>query len=307
LTVYIDADACPVTRIAERIAREHGIPVTLLCDTNHQLTSDYSTVKVIGAGADAVDIALINLCHRGDIIVTQDYGVAALALGKGAKAIHQSGRWYTDENIDGLLMERHLAKKARRSGKHHLKGPAKRTEEDDKRFAESFEGLIQEAVKAESREMKIMVSACLLGENCKYNGGNNRNQRLLNLLSGYEIIPFCPEVLGGLPVPRTPAEIVNGTVINRENISVDEPFRQGAKKALEIAKKEKPDLIILQSRSPSCGAKQIYDGTFSGKLIPGHGVFAELALRSGFPVMDVEDAVASGLSELDLNTEADKS
>ena len=145
MTVYIDADACPVTRIAEEIARKHGIPVTMLCDTNHQLTSDYSTVKVIGAGADAVDIALINLCRRGDIVVTQDYGVAALALGKGTKAIHQSGKWYTDGNIDGLLMERHLAGKARRSGKHRLKGPAKRTEEDNKRFAESFERLIVQA------------------------------------------------------------------------------------------------------------------------------------------------------------------
>lgn len=146
MTIYIDADACPVTRITEDIARKDGIPVTLLCDTNHVLTSDYSTVKVIGAGADAVDIALINLCQRGDIVVTQDYGVAALALGKGARAIHQSGKWFTDDNIDGLLMDRHLAKKARRSGKHHLKGPAKRTEEDDKRFAESFERLIQEAL-----------------------------------------------------------------------------------------------------------------------------------------------------------------
>lgn len=146
MTVYIDADACPVTRIAERIAKEHGVPVVLLCDTNHQLTSEYSTVKIIGAGADAVDIALISLCKRGDIVVTQDYGVAALALGKGARAIHQSGKWYTDENIDVLLMERHLAKKARRSGKHHLKGPAKRTDEDDKRFAESFERLVWEAL-----------------------------------------------------------------------------------------------------------------------------------------------------------------
>ena len=145
MTVYIDADACPVTRIAEDIARRHGIPVTLLCDTNHQLMSDYSTVRVIGAGADAVDIALINLCRRGDIVVTQDYGVAALALGKGAKAIHQSGRWYTDENIDGLLMERHLAQRARRNGRHHLKGPPKRTEEDDIRFAESFERMISQA------------------------------------------------------------------------------------------------------------------------------------------------------------------
>ena len=146
MTIYIDADACPVTRIAEDIARKHGIPVILLCDTNHVLTSDYSTVKVIGAGADAVDFALINLCQRGEIVITQDYGVAALALGKGAWAIHQSGKWFTDDNIDGLLMDRHLAKKARRSGKHHLKGPAKRMEEDDKRFAESFERLIREAL-----------------------------------------------------------------------------------------------------------------------------------------------------------------
>ena len=144
MTVLIDADACPVTRIAERIAEKHSVPVILLCDTNHVLTSDYSEVRVIGAGADAVDLALINSCRRGDIVITQDYGVAALALGKGARAIHQSGRRYTDENIDGLLMERHLAGKARRSGKHHLKGPPRRTEEDDRRFAESFERLIQE-------------------------------------------------------------------------------------------------------------------------------------------------------------------
>ena len=143
MKIYVDADACPVTRIAERVAKEHGIPVVLLCDTNHVLNSDYSEIRVIGAGADAVDIALINLCQRGDIVVTQDYGVAALALGKGAKAIHQSGRWYMDENIDSLLMERHLAKVARRKGKNHLKGPAKRTEEDDRRFEESFQKLIE--------------------------------------------------------------------------------------------------------------------------------------------------------------------
>ena len=143
-TIYIDADVCPVTHIAEEIARRHGIPVTILCDTNHVIYSDYSTVKLIGAGADAVDLALINLCKAGDIVITQDYGVAALALGKGALAVHQSGKCFTDDNIGGLLMDRHLAKKARRSGKHHLKGPAKRTEEDDRRFAESFERLIAE-------------------------------------------------------------------------------------------------------------------------------------------------------------------
>ena len=98
-TIYIDADACPVTHIAEEIARHHGIPVTILCDTNHVMYSDYSTVKLIGAGADAVDLALINLCKAGDIVITQDYGVAALALGKGALAVHQSGKCFTDDNI----------------------------------------------------------------------------------------------------------------------------------------------------------------------------------------------------------------
>jgi hypothetical protein len=107
------------------------------------LSSDYSEVKIIGAGADAVDFALINMCKKDDIVVTQDYGVAAMALGKGALAIHQSGKWYTNDNIDRMLMERHLNKKSRRaSGKHHLKGPKKRTEEDDVRFRESFEKLI---------------------------------------------------------------------------------------------------------------------------------------------------------------------
>lgn len=144
--IYIDADACPVIRIAETVAKEYSIPVTLLCDTNHILHSDYSTVKVIGAGADAVDFALINLCRRGDVVVTQDYGVAAMALGKGAYGIHQSGRWYTNENIDQLLMERHMAKKARRaSSKNHLKGPKKRTEEDDQRFEQSFRELLKKA------------------------------------------------------------------------------------------------------------------------------------------------------------------
>lgn len=119
--IYIDADACPVVGIAEDIATKYNISVTLLCDTNHVLTSDYSEVIVVGAGADAVDYKLISICHRGDIVVTQDYGVAAMALGKGAFAIHQSGKWYTNENIDQMLMERHLNKKARRaSSRNHI-------------------------------------------------------------------------------------------------------------------------------------------------------------------------------------------
>lgn len=143
MKIYVDADACPVIKQVEFLAKKYGIMVTLLCDTNHVLHSEYSEVVVIGMGADAVDFALINRCHAGDIVVTQDYGVAAMALGKKAYGIHQSGKWYTNENIDQMLMERHLAKAARRaSKKNHLKGPKKRTIEDDERFLESMERLI---------------------------------------------------------------------------------------------------------------------------------------------------------------------
>lgn len=137
--------------------------------------------------------------------------------------------------------------------------------------------------------MKIMVSACLLGENCKYNGGNNYSAKVAKYIEGHEIIPVCPEVLGGLPTPRVPAEIVNGTVTRRDGVSVDKEFRRGAELALERAKQEKIDMAILQSRSPSCGVKQIYDGTFSNKKIKGQGVFARLLLENGFTVIDAEE------------------
>lgn len=150
MRVFIDADACPVVSIVENISKKYNIPVTLLCDTNHVLTSEYSEVIVVGAGADAVDYKLISICHRGDIVVSQDYGVAAMALGKGAFAIHQSGKWYTNDNIDQMLMERHLNKKARRSShKNYIKGPKKRTEEDDERFTQSFEKMIKMAQESE--------------------------------------------------------------------------------------------------------------------------------------------------------------
>ena len=148
MNIYVDADACPVVRIVEKLAEKYEIPCTLLCDTNHVLNSNYSKVIIVGEGMDAVDFKLISLLSRGDICVSQDYGVAAMALGKGCFAIHQSGKWYTNENIDQLLMERHLAKKVRRSSKkNHLKGPAKRTTEDDQRFEESFEKMIQKAMQ----------------------------------------------------------------------------------------------------------------------------------------------------------------
>ncbi len=143
MRILVDADACPVVKIVEEVAKKYEIGITLLCDTNHILNSAYSEVVVVGAGADAVDYKLISICHKKDIVVTQDYGVAAMALGKGAYAIHQSGKWYTNENIDQMLMERHLNKKARRaSHKNHVKGPRKRTQEDDERFAQSFEKMI---------------------------------------------------------------------------------------------------------------------------------------------------------------------
>ena len=143
MTIYIDADACPVVKIAENIAKKYSIAVVLLCDTNHVLRSDYSKVEVIDAGADSVDFALVNRCKSGDIVITQDYGVAAMALSKGSFAIHQSGKVYNEHNIDGLLAQRFIAKEARRaSAKNHLKGPKKRTAEDDRNFEQSFENLI---------------------------------------------------------------------------------------------------------------------------------------------------------------------
>ena len=151
MKILVDADACPVVNIVKTITEKYNIQVILLCDTNHVLASERSEVVVVGAGTDAVDYKLISICHKGDIVVSQDYGVAAMALGKGAYAIHQSGKWYTNENIDQMLMERHLNKKARRaSGKNHLKGPRKRTAEDDEHFRASFEKMIHMAMDKEN-------------------------------------------------------------------------------------------------------------------------------------------------------------
>ena len=108
-------------------------------------------------------------------------------------------------------------------------------------------------------------------------------------LEGHEVIPVCPEVLGGLITPRDPSEIVDGVVTNCKGVNVDRQFREGAEKALQIAKENKIDLAILQSRSPSCGVRQIYDGSFTGKLIPGQGVFAKLLSENDFRVLDCEE------------------
>ena len=137
--------------------------------------------------------------------------------------------------------------------------------------------------------MKILVSACLLGQKCKYNGGDNLSQKVLDYVKGHEVIPVCPEVSSGLPTPRIPCEVVDGIVLNKDGESKDKEFRAGAEICLKKAIDEKADLAILQSRSPSCGVKQIYDGSFSGKLIFGSGIFASMLSQNGIKVMDVED------------------
>lgn len=139
--------------------------------------------------------------------------------------------------------------------------------------------------------MKIAVSACLLGINYKYNGGNNYSEKLEKLLEKHEIIPICPEVLGGLPIPRDPSEIVNGEVLTNKGKSVDKEFRNGAKKALKIVKESGAELVVLQSRSPSCGLGKIYDGSFTGRLVYGDGVFVKLLKDEGIKVVDVGDFI----------------
>ena len=146
MRIYVDADGCPVVKQTETVAMKYNVPVTLICDTSHIIYSDYSDVIIADKGADSVDIVLINRCAKGDIVVSQDYGVAAMALGKGAYPIHQSGKWYTDGNIDELLMKRYIGRVERRANKH-IKGPKKRTEEDNIRYMESLERLVNKALK----------------------------------------------------------------------------------------------------------------------------------------------------------------
>ncbi len=137
--------------------------------------------------------------------------------------------------------------------------------------------------------MRIVVSACLLGENCKYNGGNNRNERVLNYVEGHKVIPVCPEMLGGLSCPRKPVEWVGECVLTRDGDDCTEAFRLGVQRAVDIIGDRQIDLAILQSRSPTCGVKQIYDGTFSGTRIDGMGALARALKERGIPLMDAED------------------
>ena len=124
--------------------------------------------------------------------------------------------------------------------------------------------------------MKIAVSSCLLGINCKYNGKSNYNEEIVKLKEKYEIIPICPEVLGGLPIPRVPSEIINNKVINQEGIDVTKNYIDGANKALQILKDNNIKIVILKAKSPSCGKGEIYDGTFSHTIVKGNGITSKL-------------------------------
>lgn len=143
MTLYIDADGCPVVKIAVELARKYRMPCVLLCDTSHQLQLPGAETVTVDKGADSVDFALVNLVRPGDPVVTQDYGLAAMCLSRRAVPIHQDGMVYTEDNIDGLLFFRAAAKKIRNAG-GRLKGPSKRTKQQDQAFAASLERLLRE-------------------------------------------------------------------------------------------------------------------------------------------------------------------
>lgn len=137
--------------------------------------------------------------------------------------------------------------------------------------------------------MKILVSACLLGKNCKYNGGNNYCPKTAAFVEGHQIIPVCPELEAGLGCPRVPMEIVNGVLVNREGTVVDGKVRRAIEEILQRIQPESIDCAVLKSRSPTCGVHQVYDGTFSGTLIPGAGVLTQALQNAGIRVIDSED------------------
>lgn len=136
---------------------------------------------------------------------------------------------------------------------------------------------------------KVLVSGCLLGENCKYNGGNNYNPRVVEFLKDKEVISICPEIMAGMGCPRNPIEIVDGVLTDCHGKNVDSLIRKSVMEIMERIRDEEIQCAILQSRSPTCGVNQVYDGTFSGKLIPGSGVFAKSLMDAGYRVIDGED------------------
>ena len=134
--------------------------------------------------------------------------------------------------------------------------------------------------------MKIMVSACLLGYNVKYDGNNNLDDKLINFLKDFEVISICPEVMGGLPIPRIPSEILDQKVINQNEKDVTKEFLMGASKVLALARKENIKIAILKDGSPSCGSSYIYDGTFTHTKINGMGQTTKLLKENGITILN---------------------
>lgn len=133
MKILIDADGCPVVDITLTCARQRELPVLLICDSAHEFQREGAQTITVSKGADSADFRLVNMINKGDIVITQDYGLAAMALAKQAYVLHQNGMRYSDENMDSLLLARHTARKIRRGG-GRLKGPAKRTREQDDAF-----------------------------------------------------------------------------------------------------------------------------------------------------------------------------
>ena len=146
LRVFVDADACPVVDITVKLCQKADVACILLCDTAHEMRRDGAQTLVFDKGADSVDFALVNRVSAGDLVVTQDYGLASMCLAKQAIVLHQDGWQYTGDNIGALLFQRSEARKYRASG-GRVKGPAKRTKEQDKHFAQALSGLLQQAVQ----------------------------------------------------------------------------------------------------------------------------------------------------------------
>lgn len=148
MKIVIDGDGCPVVDEAVTIARRHKLDCLILCDTAHHIYREGATTRMVDKGADSVDFALVNLLQRGDIVVTQDYGLAAMCLARGAEVIHQDGMVYTADNIDALLLARHTASKIRRGG-GRLRGSAKRTPAQDAAFVAALEEILRACMERE--------------------------------------------------------------------------------------------------------------------------------------------------------------
>ena len=142
MKIYIDADGCPVVKNTIKIAKQFSIPCVIICDTSHRIELDGAETIVVSQGADSVDFRLVNMIQKGDIVVTQDYGLAAMCLGKSAIAIHQDGKQYTNDNISGLLEFRAIGKKIRRSG-GRTKGLPKRTEQQNIDFEKALYDILK--------------------------------------------------------------------------------------------------------------------------------------------------------------------